>query len=184
MQSRSNSWHLQRSTNRRSVVTMSKAPSFDPPSSRVALLVRHIALVGLAGVVVGVVVGGGRLVMGILAAVAPDRVTGRITENGNRVGELTMGGTIELLVFVGVFAGAVGAVSPPLPHWRCSWPVSPQPLEHSVRLRARPANFSRAPSGVLHRSRPAPPRQSPSTLMIWTSLRPVLSAFRSTSSRT
>ena len=48
--------------------------------------------------------------MKILALAAPDRVTGRITENGNRVGDFTVDGTIELVIFAGVLAGGVGAI--------------------------------------------------------------------------
>ena len=73
---------------------------------------RHFALVGLVGVGLGAVVGGGggRLVMKILALAAPDRVAGQITENGNRIGEFTLGGTIELVIFGGALAGGMGAV--------------------------------------------------------------------------
>lgn len=49
--------------------------------------------------------------MRLSAIVAPDFVMGASTENGNRVGEITLGGTIGLLIFVGIFAGIFGAVA-------------------------------------------------------------------------
>ncbi|HEX6130229.1 MAG TPA: hypothetical protein VF044_00765 [Actinomycetota bacterium] len=69
-----------------------------------------VASVG--GSVVGGVVAGGvgaRLVMRISAVVAEEDVRGALTENGNRVGEITVEGTIGLLVFGGIFTGLVGA---------------------------------------------------------------------------
>ena len=83
-----------------------------PRSLGVAPLVRHIALVGVAGLVTGFVVAGagGRLLMRVAAIAGPDRAIGRLTESGFRVGEITLGGTLELVIFVGLFAGGIGAV--------------------------------------------------------------------------
>ncbi|HEY5651539.1 MAG TPA: hypothetical protein VIW46_08840, partial [Acidimicrobiia bacterium] len=39
----------------------------------------------------------------------PD-AAGRITENGNRIGEFTVDGTIELIVFGGLLSGVVAGV--------------------------------------------------------------------------
>ena len=77
-----------------------------------AELIRHLALVGLAGAVCGAIVGGfgGRLVMRIAAVAAPDEVIGSVTENGNRIGDITAGGTLALVIFAGVLFGIVGAV--------------------------------------------------------------------------
>lgn len=70
-------------------------------------IVRDIARGGLAGIIVGlVVVGvGGRLVMRIAALRVPS-ATGAFTENGNRIGDITLDGSLALIVFVGLF-GAV-----------------------------------------------------------------------------
>lgn len=59
-----------------------------------------------AGLVVGLVVAGigSRVVMRLLAVADPD-ARGVVTENGNRVGEITLGGTLALVLFVGVFSG-------------------------------------------------------------------------------
>lgn len=73
---------------------------------------RHVALLGLASVASGVLVGGvgGRIVMRISAIAAGPEVAGRLTENGNRIGEFTLGGTVALIVFVGVLGGVIASV--------------------------------------------------------------------------
>ena len=73
---------------------------------------RHVALLGVASFISGVLVGGvgGRIIMRISAIAAGPETVGRLTENGNRVGEFTIVGTIILIVFVGGFAGAAGSV--------------------------------------------------------------------------
>lgn len=80
---------------------------------KAAQLIRHVGIVGLAGLVTGLVVGGigGRVFMRVAAILADDRPFRALTENGNRVGEITFGGTVELLIFIGIFAGALGAVA-------------------------------------------------------------------------
>jgi hypothetical protein len=59
-----------------------------------------------AGLLVGVIAAGlgSRLVMRLLA-VADSDAAGTFTENGNVVGEITFGGTLALLVFVGIPSG-------------------------------------------------------------------------------
>lgn len=76
-------------------------------------LARHAAIVGVAGLITGVLVGGvgGRMLMRIAAIAAPDRVIGATTENGNRIGDITVGGTLALIVFVGILLGLVGAIA-------------------------------------------------------------------------
>jgi hypothetical protein len=83
----------------------------DPAFQSVFGLVRHIAVGGIAGLVVGVVVGGGggRLFMRIAGAVARDTAQGATTEAGFRVGEVTFGGTVALILFIGVLVGVIGA---------------------------------------------------------------------------
>jgi hypothetical protein len=74
-------------------------------------LVRHVAIAGIAGLVTGIVVGGigGRLFMRIAGAAARDTAQGATTEAGFTVGEVTFGGTVALILFIGVFVGIVGA---------------------------------------------------------------------------
>ena len=71
----------------------------------------HIGLATLAGVVAGVAVGGllGRVVMRVSGAMAPGMVGVR-TENGNRVGDITVEGTVALILFAGLASGVVGGV--------------------------------------------------------------------------
>ncbi len=82
-----------------------------PPDS-LASLKRHLLTAGIAGVIAGLVVGGlgGRLFMRIAGATAPDFAQGATTEAGNRVGEITVGGTLSVVLFFGVLTGVVGAV--------------------------------------------------------------------------
>jgi len=84
-------------------------------------IVRDIARGGIAGLAVGIVVGGlgGRVAMRLIALIIPESA-GRFTENGNRIGDITLGGTFALLLFGGLFAGIFLAtiwvvVSPWLP---------------------------------------------------------------------
>ncbi|HVF33623.1 MAG TPA: hypothetical protein VM933_11360 [Acidimicrobiales bacterium] len=74
----------------------------------------------LSAVVAGLlVVGpGGRLVMRLLAVTAGQEAQGRVTEADQRVGEITVGGTIGLVVFSGMFgAGAIALVLGALRKW-------------------------------------------------------------------
>ena len=80
-------------------------------------VLRDIARGGLAGAVAGVFVGGigGRIVMR-LAALVHSSAVGAITENGNRIGEISLGGTLFLLVFgliFGLMAGGLWVIASP-----------------------------------------------------------------------
>ena len=84
-------------------------------------ILRDIARAGLSGLAVGIVVGGlgGRLAMRLIALLIPGSA-GALTENGARIGDITLGGTFALVLFGGVFAGIFVAtiwvvVSPWLP---------------------------------------------------------------------
>jgi hypothetical protein len=83
-------------------------------------IIRDIARGGLAGALVGLVVAGlgGRVVMRLAALLVP-AAAGSFTENGNRIGEFTVGGTAGLVLFgliTGLLAAPVWvAVSPWLP---------------------------------------------------------------------
>ena len=89
----------------------------------VAELIRHLALVGLAGAVSGAIVGGigVRLVMRIAAVAAPDGLVGSVTENGNRIGDITAGGTFALVIFAGIPFGGVGAIAYLISENSLSW---------------------------------------------------------------
>ena len=69
----------------------------------------------VAGSVAGAMVAGAlalglgtRLLMRVLAATSPDEAQGAITEAEEVVGEVTMGGTVGLIAFAGLFGGFAG----------------------------------------------------------------------------
>jgi hypothetical protein len=82
-----------------------------PPFHTFLGLARYLTLSGLAGVAAGVVVGGvgGRLFMRIAGAAGGARARGAITEAGFTVGEITLGESLGLVIFIGLFTGIVGA---------------------------------------------------------------------------
>lgn len=78
--------------------------------SGVARLFRTLGVAALAGLAAGVIAGGagGRIVMKLVALVAGPAMVGVTTANGNRVGDLTLDGTLEIVLFSGVFTGLLG----------------------------------------------------------------------------
>ena len=79
-----------------------------------------------AGVAAGVLAAGagGRLVMRLLAATSPD-AHGSLTEAGEKIGEITIGGTLGFIFFTGVPAGFLSGalyalVAPVLPRGRAA----------------------------------------------------------------
>jgi hypothetical protein len=74
-------------------------------------ILREISRGGIAGLIVGVVVGGfgGRLFMRVAALLHPE-ATGMATANGNLIGDITLSGSLALVVFVGLFAGLAAGV--------------------------------------------------------------------------
>jgi hypothetical protein len=72
----------------------------DVTGQRLAAIVRDIARGGLAGLIVGILIGGigGRLVMRLATLLVPS-ATGQFTENGFRIGDITVGGTLGLVFF-------------------------------------------------------------------------------------
>jgi hypothetical protein len=70
---------------------------------------RETAIVVAGSAIAGVLVGGlgSRVVMRISALAAPE-VRGMVTENGNVVGEITLAGTIALMVFAGLSSTVFG----------------------------------------------------------------------------
>lgn len=71
---------------------------------------RHVGIAVLAGLVSGIVVGGmlGRVAMRISGFAAGPNMIGVHTSNGNRVGDVTLEGTLGLILFIGVAAGLAG----------------------------------------------------------------------------
>lgn len=65
-----------------------------------------------AGAIAGVLVGGlgGRLAMRILAATSGDSVQGALTDAEERVGDITLSGTLGLVIFIGIFGGIAGGL--------------------------------------------------------------------------
>ena len=74
--------------------------------------VRSLATVLAAGLVAGLLVPGlgGRLVMRVLGATSGDRARGRLTEAGEVVGEITFGGSVGFVVFVGLLVPAAASL--------------------------------------------------------------------------
>jgi len=84
----------------------------EQPPSNLAALVRHISIVGYSGLMAGVLVGGlgSRVFMRIAGATGRDSAQGATTEAGFTVGEITVDGSVQLLFFVGIFTGILGAL--------------------------------------------------------------------------
>jgi hypothetical protein len=95
---------------------------------RLGVVLRDIARGGLAGLLTGILVAGvgGRIVMRLAAILVPSAV-GLPTENGNRIGEITLSGTLGLVALAGLFFGLAGAVV---------WVVVSPWIPGSARLRA------------------------------------------------
>ena len=74
-------------------------------------IIRMVVIGVLASIAAGILVGGiaNRLIMRILAMVN-EETAGVVTENGNISGEITAGGTLGLIIFVGVASGIVGGL--------------------------------------------------------------------------
>jgi hypothetical protein len=92
------------------------------PEARLVELMRHATAILLSSLVAGVLVGGigSRLFMLVARLIAPER-RGAITDAGNRVGEVTMEGTVGLVVFIGLITAiAVGVTMAATSPW-LSW---------------------------------------------------------------
>jgi hypothetical protein len=74
---------------------------------------RTLALATTAGIGAGVLVAGlgGRLVMRVLGATSGGAAQGKLTEADEVVGEITTGGTIGIVIFVGLFGGIITALA-------------------------------------------------------------------------
>jgi hypothetical protein len=100
----------------RAATTVSEQTELSPTGE----VLRDIARGGISGTIVGVVVGGlgARVVMRVVAILHPDAV-GALTENGNRIGDITLGGTLFLVLFGLILCAIAGVlwviVSPWIP---------------------------------------------------------------------
>jgi hypothetical protein len=72
-------------------------------------ILRDISRGGVAGLLAGIVVAGigGRIVMRLAALIVPTSA-GRFTENGNQIGDITLSGSIGLILLGGLFFGTAG----------------------------------------------------------------------------
>lgn len=88
------------------------SPSLAGLSNHLLFLWRLVGIGTLSGLIAGIITGGigGRVVMRIIAVAGGSAIAGQITENGNIVGEVTAGGTLEVLVFGGVLFGVFGGI--------------------------------------------------------------------------
>lgn len=79
---------------------------------RLSLLWRHIGMASLAGLIAGIFVAGvlGRIAMRVAGFTSRPDLVGVETSNGNRVGDITVAGTLALALFVGVAFGILGGV--------------------------------------------------------------------------
>jgi hypothetical protein len=73
---------------------------------------RHVGWASLAGLISGILVGGvlGRIAMRVRGFAAGPSMVGVHTSNGNRVGDITVAGTLALVLSVGVASGLAGGV--------------------------------------------------------------------------
>jgi hypothetical protein len=78
----------------------------DAMASRLREAAIVVAGAGIAGVLVGGL--GSRLVMRLAALAAPE-VRGTVTENGNIVGEITLEGTVALMIVAGLSSTVLGS---------------------------------------------------------------------------
>lgn len=79
---------------------------------RIPPVVRAVAVASLAGAADGIVAGGigGRIAMRVSSLMTERSLQGTLTEAGNRVGEITFGGTMSLVLFGGAFIGVFGGL--------------------------------------------------------------------------
>ena len=93
----------------RLTATAAAAPSRSLGDAMGARL-RELAIVVVGSAIAGALVGGlgSRVVMRLAALAAPE-VRGVLTENGNVVGEITLQGTVALMIFAGLSSAVFGA---------------------------------------------------------------------------
>jgi hypothetical protein len=83
-----------------------------PASEVVTRFLRTVCIGVAAGGLAGVLVGGfgARLMMRIMAATSGDLAQGLVTQADERVGRISVGGTLAILLFVGLFFGIAGGL--------------------------------------------------------------------------
>ena len=88
-------------------------PDDDTPRGAALDGVRTLAATMSAGIIAGALVPGlgGRLVMRILAATSGPAAQGKTTAAKEIVGEITDGGTLAVIFFVGIFGGVIAALA-------------------------------------------------------------------------
>ncbi len=84
------------------------SPIFD---HRTGAALRRVSLLGVSSVLSGLIVGGilGRVAMRVSAIAAGPEAIGDLTTNGNRIGDITVAGTLALVLFVGGLGGLVAS---------------------------------------------------------------------------
>lgn len=99
----------------RALPVVAERPMPGSPAQAALEGLRTVALSLWAGLATGLLVPGlgGRLLMRITAATSPPEVQGRLTDMQEAVGEITLGGTIGFLVFVGLFGGVLYGLAHP-----------------------------------------------------------------------
>ncbi len=77
---------------------------------RLRRLGRGVLLGLAAGIITGILAGGvgSRIAMRISAVLGGEEISGLVTENGNVVGDITVDGTVGLLIFAGALPGIAG----------------------------------------------------------------------------
>jgi hypothetical protein len=85
----------------------------------VITFVRAVTVAAFVGLLVGAVIGGvgGRLAMRVLAVTSDDSLQGAITDDQEEVGEITFGGTMGLIIFIGILGVALGLIYLLLRRW-------------------------------------------------------------------
>lgn len=80
--------------------------------SHISRVARAVGVGTLAGALAGIVAGGvgSRIAMRISALATGPLCPGMVTDNRNRCGEITLGGTLALILFAGAFAGIAGGL--------------------------------------------------------------------------
>ena len=96
---------------RRSPLIDTSRPAVETSGHAAVDGLRTLAVVLSAGVIAGLLVAGlgGRLLMRILGATSGDPAQGLLTEADEVVGDITAGGTIAIVFFVGLFGGLLAA---------------------------------------------------------------------------
>jgi hypothetical protein len=85
-----------------------------PFAANVEPLYRGVAVGAIAGALAGVLVGGigGRIAMRLAGAMSdPSMVGGARTANGNILGDVTLGGTLAIVIFAGLLPGTIGGLA-------------------------------------------------------------------------